>query len=297
VSRPGDALFHGHPAVLIAGCPHAPRLDRSGCIVGRVAAEDGSLAPPPRQVHDDDPVSRDWFLHAQCGPQATTPPIPPSATPARRVWLNYQSHTYSSDSRPTPAGAIADEGDGFISPFAIRLRSLRAEVAQIEVRDAAGRPGRPTRLELRLNDGRWPAAGWRARSTDAAALLLRFVTLDLPRPQSGELSAFYRQHTAAGRWPWMAERIRRIGRDVTIRVDLRTEGGRPAMLCRSYPITPLENLTADRCTIEAIVDRSSGWPIVARISRVASAANGARVAESITFEQLPLGPAALRVAL
>jgi hypothetical protein len=66
VSRPGDTLFHGYPAVLIAGCPHAPRLDRSGCIVGRVAAEDGSLSPPPRQVHDDDPVSRDWLLHAQC---------------------------------------------------------------------------------------------------------------------------------------------------------------------------------------------------------------------------------------
>lgn len=66
VPRPGDAFFHGYPAVLIAGCDAAPRLDRNGCLVGRVAAEDGSMNPPPRSVRTNDPYSLDWFLHPQC---------------------------------------------------------------------------------------------------------------------------------------------------------------------------------------------------------------------------------------
>ncbi|HEY0012851.1 MAG TPA: hypothetical protein VGB79_08370 [Allosphingosinicella sp.] len=67
VPRQGDYFFHGYPAVLIAGCAgSAPRLDRDGCLTGRIAAVDGSLAPPPRRLHDDMPIDRDWFLHAQC---------------------------------------------------------------------------------------------------------------------------------------------------------------------------------------------------------------------------------------
>lgn len=67
VPRQGDVFFHGNPAVLIAGCAGAaPRLDRDGCLTGRIAAVDGSLSPPPRRLHDDMPIDRDWFLHPQC---------------------------------------------------------------------------------------------------------------------------------------------------------------------------------------------------------------------------------------
>lgn len=66
IPREGDAFFHGYPAVLIAGCQETPRLDRQGCLAGRIAAIDGSLNPPPRRIDDDTPISRDWFLHPQC---------------------------------------------------------------------------------------------------------------------------------------------------------------------------------------------------------------------------------------
>ena len=67
VPRQGDFFFHGYPAVLVAGCAGAaPRLDRDGCLTGRIAAADGSLVLPSRVEWDDMPVSRDWFLHAQC---------------------------------------------------------------------------------------------------------------------------------------------------------------------------------------------------------------------------------------
>lgn len=67
VPRPGEVFFHGPPVVLLAPCAgRAPRLDRNGCLTGRVAAIDGSMRPPPQNLHDDSPVSRDWFLHVRC---------------------------------------------------------------------------------------------------------------------------------------------------------------------------------------------------------------------------------------
>jgi hypothetical protein len=67
IRRPGETFFHGPPTVLLVPCGGAaPRLDRDGCITGRVAALDGSMNPPPRTLHDDRPVSPDWFLHLQC---------------------------------------------------------------------------------------------------------------------------------------------------------------------------------------------------------------------------------------
>jgi hypothetical protein len=67
VPRPGETFFHGPPVVLLAPCASgAPRLDRDGCLTGRIAAIDGSMTPPPQNVHDDSPVSRDWFLHVGC---------------------------------------------------------------------------------------------------------------------------------------------------------------------------------------------------------------------------------------
>jgi|SRR5215217_127612 len=67
VPRPGDFFFHGSPAVLIVPCGSArPSPDADNCILGRVAARDGSVTPPPRTSTDDRPVDRDWFLHPQC---------------------------------------------------------------------------------------------------------------------------------------------------------------------------------------------------------------------------------------
>ncbi|HZF96011.1 MAG TPA: hypothetical protein VEZ20_14205 [Allosphingosinicella sp.] len=67
IPREDDFFFHGYPAVLIAGCAGAaPRLDRDGCLTGRIAAADGSLVLPSQRVWDDMPVSRDWFLHPIC---------------------------------------------------------------------------------------------------------------------------------------------------------------------------------------------------------------------------------------
>lgn len=62
-----QSFRHGNPAVLVVPCGTGePRLDREGCLAGRIAAENGSLDPPPQQVRDNSPVSPDWFLHAQC---------------------------------------------------------------------------------------------------------------------------------------------------------------------------------------------------------------------------------------
>jgi hypothetical protein len=65
----GETYFHGYPAVLVKGCGAAPpRLDRGGCITGRVAARDGGLTLPAARtvVADDSPIDRDWLLHPQC---------------------------------------------------------------------------------------------------------------------------------------------------------------------------------------------------------------------------------------
>jgi hypothetical protein len=69
VPEPGEVYFHGYPAVLVVPCGgEPPRLDRDGCITGRIAARDGALTLPPtrRVVRDDSPVDRDWFIHPQC---------------------------------------------------------------------------------------------------------------------------------------------------------------------------------------------------------------------------------------
>ncbi|MDP8994588.1 MAG: hypothetical protein M3N07_06375 [Pseudomonadota bacterium] len=68
IPGPGEVYFHGYPKVLVV--PHdaqPPRLDRDGCITGRIAARNGALTlPTPRTVlTDDSPVDRDWYLHAQ----------------------------------------------------------------------------------------------------------------------------------------------------------------------------------------------------------------------------------------
>jgi len=55
-------------SVIIRGCSdRAPRL-HSGCVVGRVAQENGSLAPNPgaRLVEDHEIINREWWLHLQC---------------------------------------------------------------------------------------------------------------------------------------------------------------------------------------------------------------------------------------
>lgn len=67
IPKAGDTFFHGYPAVLVVPCDgEEPRLDRDNCLTGRVAAADGSMNPPARNIHDDRPVDRDWFVHAQC---------------------------------------------------------------------------------------------------------------------------------------------------------------------------------------------------------------------------------------
>lgn len=67
VPRADQSYYHGYPAVLLVSCGSAaPQLDRNGCFTGRVAAKDGSFAPPARAVRDNLPVSRDWFVHAPC---------------------------------------------------------------------------------------------------------------------------------------------------------------------------------------------------------------------------------------
>ena len=70
VPTPGEFFFHGYPAVFVVPCGAGPpQLDRDGCLVGRVAAEDGSLNPPPQVLDSDEPVSYQWFLHPQCPPR------------------------------------------------------------------------------------------------------------------------------------------------------------------------------------------------------------------------------------
>ena len=180
------------------------------------------------------------------------------------------------------------EGDSFISPFSLRLRDVRGAVAEMDVSDVARGDASPaTRIAFRLDEAAWPAPGWRARPVDAAALVVRLAHLDLRVARVSDLSAFYRRETAAGRWAWMATSIRENGRDVMIELDLRTESGGAADLCRSLPIMPLQSVTSDRCTIEAIVDGATGWPLVVRMTRSVSATNRASAMESITFERLP----------
>lgn len=65
----GEFYFHGRPTILVIACgDEPPRLDRNGCITGRVAAEDGTLTPVPNRsgLQDDSPVDREWFLHPHC---------------------------------------------------------------------------------------------------------------------------------------------------------------------------------------------------------------------------------------
>ena len=67
VPSPGEVFFHGYPAVFVAPCTAGPpQLDSRGCLVGRIAAEDGSLNPPPQILDSDEPVSYQWYLHPQC---------------------------------------------------------------------------------------------------------------------------------------------------------------------------------------------------------------------------------------
>jgi hypothetical protein len=60
-----------HPAIVrILGCgKSAPKRDRNGCVVGRIARRDGSIEPlregEPRIVSSAI-VSYDWYLHARC---------------------------------------------------------------------------------------------------------------------------------------------------------------------------------------------------------------------------------------
>jgi len=59
---------YGFPAlVYIRSCTERrPRLVR-GCIVGRVAREDGSLDPPISRIVSDHQISNsEWWLHPHC---------------------------------------------------------------------------------------------------------------------------------------------------------------------------------------------------------------------------------------
>ena len=69
IPPPGEFYFHGPPTVLVSSCGDAPPvLDVDGCVTGKVAAEDGTLALAPKRVvqWDDSPIDREWFLHPQC---------------------------------------------------------------------------------------------------------------------------------------------------------------------------------------------------------------------------------------
>ena len=69
IPPPEEFYFHGPPTVLVMTCtPEAPSLDRDGCLIGRIAAEDGALTLAPRRSvrSDDSPIDRDWFLHPRC---------------------------------------------------------------------------------------------------------------------------------------------------------------------------------------------------------------------------------------
>jgi hypothetical protein len=65
VRQEGELFFHGAPAIFLAWSgSRAPRLDRNGCITGRIAREDGSLVPPVQPTNTSDaPYDYDWFLH------------------------------------------------------------------------------------------------------------------------------------------------------------------------------------------------------------------------------------------
>lgn len=67
IQRPREFFLHGLPAVFVATCDQTPpRLDRHGCLVGRIAREDGSLDEPRSVLTDDSPFTHYWLLHPQC---------------------------------------------------------------------------------------------------------------------------------------------------------------------------------------------------------------------------------------
>src|ERR1043165_8036441 len=75
-SARGESWPHG-ASVMVKPCSAGgPRLDARGCLVGRIAREDGSLrelGPNEPRIVSDAIESETWLLHTDCGRQTDWP--------------------------------------------------------------------------------------------------------------------------------------------------------------------------------------------------------------------------------
>jgi len=71
-SARGESWPHGASLMVKSCSAGGPRLDAQGCLVGRIAREDGSLrelGPNEPQIVSDSIESEIWLLHTDCGPR------------------------------------------------------------------------------------------------------------------------------------------------------------------------------------------------------------------------------------
>jgi hypothetical protein len=217
-----------------------------------------------------------------------------SGAPRAGTWLSYHGSTSYNLMVPTGAHFLGEEGDGFVPPFSLRLKALRASVAEAEVRsdERQDARGAPRTLRVALGEA-GPGVSTAASLRDGASLLLRLANLRLPEASGEGAFAFVRRASAAGTDRWWSERIRN-GREVALQLDLLGDAASPAAAaCRSVQVTVEGGTTtaSDRCSIAAILSAQDGWPVIARITRTIKSANHAEARETITFHRLPPGGA------
>lgn len=189
-----------------------------------------------------------------------------------------------------PRGGVAVEYEGLWSKDAIlttdgRSFSQNADtggVPRFRIRAVgSGRgdtstAGRPSRVVEVDSTGSTDSAG-----RDAASMMAGIASLDLPDAEGPTSLELYRGEGFRRRWG--AERMLQA-RAVAMVVDLDTaQGSEAARICRNIAVERIAAVESDRCTLEAIVDRSDGLPLAARITRVVAGDNRANVSESFTF--------------
>jgi hypothetical protein len=196
-----------------------------------------------------------------------------STSPRADVWVAYQGLVHGEEIVPQNGGYAHNVDDGGLPSFRIRVRGLSTG------RSAARPELRWSSVDIDPDTLTNPAA------SEGAAMLRGIVSLALPEANEGSSLASYRQGIGPAR-RWGEERIRR-SRDVAMMIDLRADAASSAaQLCRQVAIDVPAGATQNRCTIEAMVDASDGWPLVARIRRAVEGVDGARLFETVTFERI-----------
>jgi hypothetical protein len=196
-----------------------------------------------------------------------------TAAPRCDHWVTYQGFTFSVRVQPTERGFLRDVGDGGVPRFRVRFAPTGGERGCC---NPARSDGVGVRIEPETQDAR--------SASGDAALLPDLARLDLEPAAATPWFENYRTNEA---WRWRAERIRQGARYERLELALDPGILSPAAeLCRRVRVEPLEGVTSDTCTFEAIRDQNDGWPIAARLTRDVRAARGARESASITFERL-----------